>query len=523
MSRFVMDRVNNEIHISARRKGVIALIVSSYSSIALSIIKGIVLVPVYLYYIDDRLYGAWLATGSIIAYFGLLDFGLNGVLVQRIASNYGKEDIDRLGSVLGTGVIIGLSLSSVPLLLGILISPWITDIVKITSIQSSQLRLAFILAAVGASLMLTMYCVGGVLIALQRQIVHGTVLFIGDILGIVAIVTMLMSGYGLIAIPLGTLVWALFSALIDGLYLWWFVKKKLPQVSIRFNREEVKDLCFHSVWQFGARSASTASRESDNLIVGALLDPRLCTVLTFTRKASDILAQLVKHIAGAFLPGLSHLHGEDDKVKFKKITLLLFKITSLLGICLMGSFLFLNEGFIKLWVGSKYYGGFVLTSLFCIYGFFVILATTFYNVIFAKGEMITTAKANLAEAFLRIPLCIVFVWLWGIKGAAIAAALAIIPTSFWIQAKSFIKVLHLSRKDILTVIRTMGLQILVALTVGIMLSIWKSEGVIEFFSFGGLYIFSVLSINTFLDRELRLKVSDGQKRFLDKYFVKGQA
>lgn len=514
---------NKNKPISSRRKGVIALIVSSYSSIALSIIKGIVLVPVYLYYIDDRLFGAWLATGSIVAYFGILDFGLNSVLVQRVASTYGKKDFNRLGSVLGTGLIIGFSLSSLPILLGLAFSPWVPDIVKIAGVQSSQLKISFVFASLGTSLMLAMYSAGGVLIALQRQMVHGISLFIGDILGIAAILMMLMAGYGLIAIPIGTVVCAMFSALIDGLYLWWFVKKKLPQVSIKFNREEVKDLCFHSVWQFGARSASTASRESDNLIVAALIDPRLCTVLTFTKKASDILAQLVRHIAGAFLPGLSHLHGEDDKVKFKKITLLLFKITSLLGICLMGGFLFFNEGFIKLWVGSKYYGGFVLTSLFCIYGFFVILATTFYNVIFAKGEMITTAKANIAEAFLRIPLCVVFVWLWGIKGAAIAAVLAIIPASFWIQAKSFTKILNLSRKDILAAIRTMGLQILVALIVGVMLSIWKSEGVIEFFSFGGFYIFSVLSINTFLDRELRLKVLDGQKRFLDKYFVKGQA
>jgi O-antigen/teichoic acid export membrane protein len=514
---------NKNKPISSRRKGVIALIVSSYSSTILAIVKGIVLVPVYLHYIDDRLYGAWLATGSIVAYFGLLDFGLNGVLVQRIASNYGKEDIDRLGSVLGTGVIIGLGLSSVPLLLGILISPWITDIVKITIIQSSQLRLAFILAAVGASLMLTMYCVGGVLIALQRQIVHGTVLFIGDILGIVAIVTMLMSGYGLIAIPLGTLVGALFSALIDGLYLWWFVKKKLPQVSIRFNREEVKDLCFHSVWQFGARSASTASRESDNLIVAALLDPRLCTILTFTKKASDILAQIVKYIAGAFLPGLSYLHGEDDKVKFKKITLLLFKITSLFGICLMGSFLFLNEGFIKLWVGSKYYGGFVLTSLFCIYGFFVISATTFYNVIFATGEMITTAKANLAEAFLRIPLCIVFVWLWGINGAAIAAVVAIIPTGFLMQIKSFIRILNLSQQDVLNALKIIGLQIFVAFAVGLSLNgILKPDSIIKFISFGGLYVFIISLICIYLDKDLRLKVSDGRKRFFNKYLVKGQ-
>lgn len=505
----------------SRKKGTIVLMAASYVSLILVMVKGVVLVPLYLHYIDDRLYGAWLATGSIVAYFGLLDFGLNGVLIQRVASTYGKGDIDRLGSIFGTGLIIGFGLSVLPVLLGLAFSPWVPDIVKITGAQSSQIKIAFILAALGCSLMLAMYSAGAVLIALQCQIVHGISLFIGDILGIVAILMMLMAGYGLIAIPIGTVVWAMVSALIDGLYLWWFVKKKLPEMPIRFKKEEVKDLSIHSAWQFGARSASTASRESDNLIVAALLDPRLCTVLTFTKKASDILAQLVKHIAGAFLPGLSHLHGEDDREKFKKITLLLFKITSLLGICLMGVYLFFNEGFIGFWVGSKYYGGFILTGLFCIYGFFMILATTFYNVIFAKGEMITPAKANIMEAFLRIALCILFVMLLGIKGAAISAVLAIIPTSFWIQAKTFINILALSRQEVLNILRIMGLQILVAFSVGILINAkWKPLGVIGFISFGAFYIITVLLICVFFDIELRSNVLNVQKRLFNKHLLK---
>ena len=70
------------------------------------------------------------------------------------------------------------------------------------------------------------------------------------------------------------------------------------------------------------------------------------------------------------------------------------------------------------------------------------MATTFYNVIFAKGKIITTAKAYISEAFVRIPLSIALVMLWGIKGAALAAVLAILPTSFVIQSKIFFKALN---------------------------------------------------------------------------------
>lgn len=151
----------------------------------------------------------------------------------------------------------------------------------------------------------------------------------------------------------------------------------------------------------------------------------------------------------------------------------------------------------------------------------MILATTFYNVIFAKGEMITPAKANIMEAFLRIALCILFVMLLGIKGAAISAVLAIIPTSFWIQAKKFINILALSRQEVLNILRIMGLQILVAFSVGILINAkWKPLGVIGFISFGAFYIITVLLICVFFDIELRSNVLNVQKRLFNKHLWK---
>jgi O-antigen/teichoic acid export membrane protein len=509
-----LNNLSINTHTPSRKKGTIALIISSYASLFLGVVKGLVLIPIYLYYIDDRLYGAWLATGSIVAYLGLFDFGLGGVLIQRVASNYGKRDFRHLGSILGTGLSIGLVLSFIPLFLGLLLSSWVPDIVKITGGDAEELRHAFIIAAVGTSLMLGMYHVGGVLTALQRQIVHGMLLVFGDILGIAVTVILLLNGYGLLAIPAGTLIWALISFLGDGLYLWWFIRKKMFQVSIRFKGEDFKDLFLHSVWQFGSRSAYTIARQSDNFIIAALIDPLLCTVFTLTKKASDMLALLVRHFIGAFLPGLAHLHGEDDREKLKNITSLLFKIASLSGVCFMGGYLFLNEEFVRLWVGSKYFGGMILTGLFCITAFFMILSTFFYNVIFAKGEIISAARANISEAIIRIPLSIFLVIFWGIKGAALASVVAILPTSFYMQAKSFLKASNFSKYDVLLALRIIGLQILVAFSAGIFLkSLWSPEDIVEFICFGVLYMVLVFSICVFLDKELFLSVLDIQRAF----------
>ncbi|MBU0571105.1 MAG: oligosaccharide flippase family protein [Candidatus Omnitrophica bacterium] len=509
------------VPICSRRKGTIALMFSGYASLVLTMVKGIVLIPLYLHYIDTRLYGAWLATGSIVAYFGLCDFGISNVLVQRVASNYGKQDFRRLGSTLGTGLMIGIVASCLPVFLGLILLPWIAEAFHITGVEASQLKLSFLMAAVGTSLMLMVYNVGGVLIALQRQIVPGMFLVIGDILSVVVTLVLLVLGYGLVAIPIGALVWGISAVLGNGIYLWWFLKTKLPQVSIRFKKNDARDLSFQSVWQFGAQAAVTLARRSDNLIIAALIDPSFCVILTVTKKAVEILTLIVRYFVRAFLPSLAHLHGEGDKKKFKKISVITFKITMLAGICLMGGYLFFNKSFVNLWVGKEFFGGGALTKLLYVYGFFVIIGTNFYVILFAKGEMVTAARAYIAEALICVPLSICFAMIWGIKGIVVAGILAIISTSFWIQAEKIIRIFNISKRDILSAASGIGMQGLISLIVGVIfITRWKREGIVDILVFGCLYVGTVFFMGIFFDRKSRVYIFQMQKKLFSKYLIK---
>jgi len=487
----------------SRKKGTLALIFSSYASIILSVIKGIVLFPIYLHFINDRLFGAWLATGGIVAYFGLLDFGLNGVLIQKVSSLFGKNDNDKLGSILGTGIVIGLLFSLIPTILGLFIVNWVPGIVHVAGVDAEKLGTAFILASVGASSMLAMYTIGGIVVSFQRQIVHGIMLVIGDIVGVFVIIWFLYKGYGLIAIPLGTIAWSIFAILGEGIYLYWFFKNKMPLLRVKVKKDVIKELAVPSIWQFGYRSTNTISKQSDNLLIAAIIDPYLCTIYTFTNKASEVLSMFAKHFVGAFLPSFSHLNGEGNDEKFRNITLQLLKLTVLFGICLLGCYLFLNKYFISIWVGDKYYGGTILTILFFINSLFVILTSFFYCIIFAKDEIVISSKAYIAESVIRIPLSIAFLLLFGMKGAVISAIIAMIPTSLFIQGKKFIEKLKITKVEIYDVLKIIVTQIVFILVAGIILThFWTPEGIVNFALFGLAYITLVIGLGVFVNKKL---------------------
>jgi hypothetical protein len=74
----------------SRRAATIANLIHQYVTTGLVIVNGIVLVPLYLKYIDFKLYGAWLATGNVAAWLLLADAGFSDILRQRTAHLYGQ-------------------------------------------------------------------------------------------------------------------------------------------------------------------------------------------------------------------------------------------------------------------------------------------------------------------------------------------------------------------------------------------------------------------------------------------------
>ena len=87
----------------------------------LSIVQGVVLVPLYLRYIGKDMYGAWLATASTVALLGIADLGITGIISQRSGSYCGGQDFKSLGTFIITlllficGVVITIGAVGFPL------------------------------------------------------------------------------------------------------------------------------------------------------------------------------------------------------------------------------------------------------------------------------------------------------------------------------------------------------------------------------------------------------------------------
>ena len=174
-----------------RKRAAAANVAFYYAGVALVILQGFLLVPVYLARIPTDLYGAWLATGGILAWIELVDPGLGTLLQQRVAHTFGARDFGHLPAVVGTGFVVCAGLALLPLA-ALPLASYTDRLVNYTGPLALDLRAATGVALVSLSTALVGFAVGAVNSGLQRSAAVGVLTILTSIGGIAVTVAMLL-------------------------------------------------------------------------------------------------------------------------------------------------------------------------------------------------------------------------------------------------------------------------------------------------------------------------------------------
>ena len=204
MSESDTTSINNDAKTAPRKVGrraaTIANLVYQYVSIGFILINGIFVIPLYLKFIDLKIYGAWLATGSLITWLLTVDMGLGNLIRQQAAKAFGSGDMKVTGETIGTGLIISGAVGLIPAIAGLIISPFIPGLFGIYGAGAEALSLAFLLAAISASLIIIVGAPGAAQQGLQRNISYTIVYVMGATSGVTCIIILLLKGYGVLAV-----------------------------------------------------------------------------------------------------------------------------------------------------------------------------------------------------------------------------------------------------------------------------------------------------------------------------------
>jgi len=397
--------------IPSRKRSTVFQAVGGYINTGIVVAQGLLLIPLYLYYIGSHTYGLWLASGGILGMLMLMNFGISSMLIQRIASAYGKKEFARAGAYFFNGMIVYLFICLLFGLVGWGVSAWVPIILKVDGDDAELLQGCFQIAVIAMTIGILNECLRSFSQALLRPVVPMVGIAVGRILGIAVTVWMLFSDFGLWAIPMGLLITegAIFIInLINVVSLFRWLGAK-----ISLDKNIIKEYFKTAPFLLMATTGNTLSQQSEPLLITLFLTPEITTAYMVTRRAADIVFQMLNIVVGSTMGSFAHLVGASDLGKIATVAKQLLMLSFSIGVVGFATFVAADQAFVTLWLGE----GIVLDQDIVFWIGVGFLAQAFRGllgqILYGLDDFFKSSVVILFEGIARIGLA---VWLLGMLG-----------------------------------------------------------------------------------------------------------
>jgi O-antigen/teichoic acid export membrane protein len=409
-----------------RRRNAFLGIGFGYTSLIIALIRNILFVPFYLHTIPLAEYGAWLATGGALALILVNDYGLSGVVTQRISTNYGAGEFDRLGGLAGSAIAIGSVMSLLLTAISLACVPFLPGLRDLSPVEAGTVVTCFKISIVANALGVIGGTSTSVIRSMQKAVLAGSIVLAADIANVIVTLYGLFAGNGLYAIAVGLLARSLIVTIISLYWVWKLCARELSS-RLTVIGSVVRNLLGESSRFFLSAIAMKLQSQANIFFIGSALGPTSAAIYGLTVRAHETVLMLIAQINGALVPSVTHLFGSGNRERFRTVLLRLLVLIGTLTAFALTLTVILNAGFIKLWVGQYAFGGQSVSVLMAVALFVSSVSYVAYDGLLAQGKFRIISTAFLATSLLQIVLLVGFVH-WGLW---VAPLTTLITASVW--------------------------------------------------------------------------------------------
>lgn len=411
-----------------RTRAAATRVLLDYGAIGLVFVKGLVLVPLYLSHFSLACYGAWLASGSILAVLGLVEGGFTLVFAQRLSLSAGARDDHRFATEAFAGAVVLCTMAVAATGAGIAFGPLASRAFRLEEGERASLEIAlrFGAAALGLTFVQTIFA--SIWDAWQLPHVGGVSRIGGQVCEIVTTVVLLRSGAGLASLPIGAAAGTTFVCVLTGSLLpreWARRGLHYPGLSL----PTVLGIANECAPMFVSKVASVAVNNNEPLLAATLVGAESAAVLGLTDRVFKLGQMVINVGALSIYFAICHLRGErgaqDGRLESALRTISRFggiAIAALVAMLIAG-----NKGFVSCWVGPQNFGGIALSTTLGVASAVAVRVNLAGLMLSAAGGTRESALSQLLELVVRLPLLWVCIHLFGVIGIPVAS---LVTTTF---------------------------------------------------------------------------------------------
>ena len=372
------------------------------------IVNGIIMVPLYFKFMPVSTYGAWLATGNVVAMLGLIESGFASVITQKMSVAIAEKNENKFFQLAGANIYTALLMAIIFFLVGLSISPFIASWVNAEESIQHSITIAFIISLGSAAISLIVSLFGAFPQVWQETKAVGIITTVVNIVGVISLIIYLFKGFGVVSLAMAYLTRALLNLIGQGSWILMKWKKlKLPKPI--FNLIVTKDLFKDCFYPFLSRTSGVIMGNSQSFIIAMFISPTLAAVYDITSKIAFVACNFVGMVNGSFFGLFSLTFASKNKKEINNLikSVSTFFITALFS-ALLYSLVF-TKSIVYFWVGLDKYGGDLLLTFIVIALLVTQLKQYFNNLLYTGGLINKSAKLDVISMIIYVALLLVIV------------------------------------------------------------------------------------------------------------------
>jgi O-antigen/teichoic acid export membrane protein len=369
---------------------------------------------------------------SIVGFLGLFTaIGLPAAATRFVAEYYSRGEFSRLGAFLRGSLGLLFAGSIILSVVVMWAGPWISVHFYHAPALSSYFWFFALIMFLGVLNTFLGQAMAGYQNVVRRTIITN---FIGTPANIVIAVTLISVGFGL----RGYLAAQVASAFLVLVLLGVYIRKMTPteaRAATKSGRVEKEVIAF-SATAFGIAVVDFVLRQSDKIVLGYYLNPRQVGVYAVAMALVAFVPVVLQSVNQIFSPTIAELQATGNHALLQQLYATLTKWILIFTLPLAFTIIFFSRPLMGMF-GHGFEPGATVLVIGTVGQLFNCAVGSVGFLLLMSGNQRRLIKIQGCNAVLMIGLSLLLVPRFGIAGAAVASALAVIITNLWSLATVF--------------------------------------------------------------------------------------
>ena len=467
---------------------------ASYGAIIVSIVVGLISVPIGLHYFGPVRYGIWLVIGSILAYLRISDFGtgLSTLTLMAQTSNPAHHRVILRRSI---SLLLCISVVFIITILGAsrLFPRWISILGKVPSDLQGEAATAVLAVSILVLFQLPTTVFVSAFSGLQQVYWNRAYGIFSSITALGALVATISLNGSLVTLAIFTGFGGLFVGIVSGIHLFLVHPNVRPRITEKVAGAPSTRLLLGSGIRFLAlQIAVLIIWNTDNVVITHYMGPEMVTPYAITFRLFQMGLMIVTSSIIALWPMYGQTSGQNDWEWIQRtLNRSIFSQIIPGGLIWIGGIIF-SQVIINLWAGPAAYGGLVVAFTLGGYVYVSSFGGSNYSLINGLNPTNIIVVFGVIEAVLNLGISLTLVGPLGIGGVAFGTFVASLVVNTWFPP---LYIRHRTRKRVnleLRPIVTHTFIVLLCVVFALLAVIYSPNGLFRFV--GGIFIIVVYLI-----------------------------